>query len=209
MPNASETQIVSSTVKEAKNVFIFFGTAAIILLCWSDSLCLISGKKSGYTRPCTNGVTSSARRNRSCAFLDVTEPQLVYVSKPGLWIQPGIRGSNRTHLFCFLAQIWVTGRMPATNRTSVSSNFCWREKVEISRSWQIQNFRVLAFLLVRWSLKQRHRALEETEGAGGPKQFIYLLGFSVPQCLRGAKVLSSVHNTANPVASSSWRAFSR
>src|SRR5216684_8390271 len=26
-------------------------------------------------------------------------------------------------------------------------------------------------------------------GAGGPKQFIYLLGFSVPQCLRGAKVL--------------------
>src|SRR6266851_1174952 len=52
-----------------------------------------------------------------------------------------------------------------------------------------QNFRVLAFLLVRWSLKQRHRALEETEGAGGPKQFIYLLGFSVPQCLRGAKVL--------------------
>src|SRR5258708_33811774 len=81
------------------------GAAAIILLSLADSLCLKSGKNSVYTRPCTNGVTSSARRNRSCAFLDVTEPQLVYVSKPGLWIQPGIRGSNRTHLFFVLLRI--------------------------------------------------------------------------------------------------------
>src|SRR6266576_3331758 len=37
--------------------------------------------------------------------------------------------------FLFLAQVRATRRMPATNRTSVSSNFCWREKFEISRSW--------------------------------------------------------------------------
>ena len=37
-------------------------------------------------------------------------------------------------------------------------------------------------------MKQRHRALEETEGARGPKQFIYLLVFSVSLRLRGAKV---------------------
>jgi hypothetical protein len=83
MPNASETQIVNSTVKEAKNVFIFFGTAAIILLCWSDSLCLKSGKKSGYTRPCTIGVIGCPEAKLTpCAFLDVKEPRLVYASNP-------------------------------------------------------------------------------------------------------------------------------
>src|SRR5258708_18441721 len=53
---------------------------------------------------------------------------------------------------------------------------------------QIQNFRVLSFLLVRWSLKQRHRALEETEGAGWPKQIHLSFGFlrvSVPPWCKG------------------------
>ena len=34
-------------------------------------------------------------------------------------------------------------------------------------------------------MKQRYRALEETEDAGGPKQFIYLLVFSVSPWCKG------------------------
>src|SRR5258708_10435415 len=73
---------------------------------------------------------------------------------------------------CFFAQIWVIVRMPASSgkfRTSVSSFFRWREKAEISRPGFGYN--------------------QESAVQIEP---IYFLFFSVPQCLRGAKVLSLV-----------------
>jgi len=47
----------------------------------------------------------------------------------------GVPSYYHGQIFDFPAQIWATGQMPATNRTSVSSNFYWREKFEISRPW--------------------------------------------------------------------------
>src|SRR6267142_5750271 len=69
---------------------------------------------------------------------------------------------------CFPAQIWAIARTPVISH----------------------RFHVLISLMEKWVGHIETQVLDPTMKTGGPGLSRYLLPFSVPQCLRGAKVLS-------------------